>query len=261
MAVMHIDFPSRVLSKTVAASVIIPPSVYQDSRVPAPVLYLLHGFSDNHTAWLHNTSIVRYASEAGLAVVMPSADNSFYTDMAFGGRYWTFLTDELPAVAERLLPIASSPSKRFVAGHSMGGFGALKWGLNHPGQFAAVASLSGVTDMVYHVQHNAQMADDKRRQFELIFGDADIASTPNDILGLLDTLQHAGGQMPRLYQTCGTEDFLYEHNRRFHQKCAELSIPVDGDFRPGGHTWDFWDEAIQRVLHWLPIEANNSRET
>ena len=114
----------------------------------APVLYLLHGLSDDDTIWLRRTSIERYAAPLGLAVVMPQVARSFYTDEAHGNRYWTFLSEELPQLARSFFHLSDRREDTFVAGLSMGGYGALKWALHRPGRFAAAASLSGALDLV-----------------------------------------------------------------------------------------------------------------
>ena len=114
---------------------------------PPPVLYLLHGLSDDDTTWVRRTSIERYAAPLGLAVVMPAGHRSFYADEALGGAYWTFLTEELPSLVHRFFRVSNRPADTFVAGLSMGGYGALKWALRHPDRVAAAASLSGAVDL------------------------------------------------------------------------------------------------------------------
>jgi S-formylglutathione hydrolase FrmB len=96
------------------------------------VLYLLHGLSDDDTAWLRRTSIERYVSELGLAVVMPQVHRSFYSDELHGLRYWTFLSDELPQLVDSFFHVSTRREDTFVAGLSMGGYGALKWALRQP---------------------------------------------------------------------------------------------------------------------------------
>lgn len=97
-----------------------------------PTLYLLHGLSDDDSIWLRRTSIERYVAQMGIAVVMPQVHRSFYTDMAAGGQYWTFISEELPALARSFFPLSAKREDNFVAGLSMGGYGALKLGLRKP---------------------------------------------------------------------------------------------------------------------------------
>ena len=98
-----------------------------------PLLYLLHGLSDDHTAWLRYTSIERYAEAAGLAVVMPAAGRSFYADEAHGHRYWTYVCEELPQVVGDFFRVSQRRRRTPTSpGLSMGGYGAMKLALRHP---------------------------------------------------------------------------------------------------------------------------------
>ncbi|RDW21474.1 esterase [Oceanobacillus arenosus] len=258
MALIQCEFSSEVLSKSMAMNVILPQKSFNQGvrKDKYPTLFLLHGFSDNHTIWARNTSIERHVSDLDLAVVMPAADNSFYTNMRDGGDYWTFLTEELPFVARSLFPLSDKREDTFVAGNSMGGYGALKWGLNKPDQIAAVATLSGVTDMVYHLENIRNEAGDKNSSLSLVFGDEDIRNTASDMLWKLNQIGNTDTERPMLYQACGTEDFLYEHNQRFFKVCKDTSFDLTTDFGPGDHDWKYWDKQIQHVLQWLPIRKD-----
>src|SRR5882724_2530549 len=99
-----------------------------------PTLFLLHGMSDDETIWTRCTSIERYAAPLGLAVVMPNVHRSFYTNMLHGYRYWDFVSQELLEKARGFFPLSSAREDNFVAGLSMGGYGALKLALTLPEQ-------------------------------------------------------------------------------------------------------------------------------
>ena len=149
MALIQCDFYSEVLQLSTSMNVILP----QPARSRYPVLYLLHGLSDDHTIWLRRTSIERFVDPLGLAVVMPAVHRSFYTDMAAGNRYWTFVGRELPALVRAFFPVSRRREDTFVAGLSMGGYGAFKLALSFPQRFAAAASLSGALDQAGAMQH------------------------------------------------------------------------------------------------------------
>jgi S-formylglutathione hydrolase FrmB len=256
MAWIDCHFYSDILGLSTSMYVILPQQtgtqIGMASRAAAdrkhPVLFLLHGLSDDHTIWLRRTSIERYAASMGIAVVMPNVHRSFYTDMAAGGRYWTFLSEELPALARSFFPLSAERKDNFAAGLSMGGYGALKLGLRCPDRFAAAASLSGAVDV----------AESARRWPEegvRIFGDQ-IAGTDNDLFGLASRLAGSEGPKPLLFQCCGTEDFLYESNIRFRDHCRSLGLPLTYEEGPGSHDWSYWDANIQRVLKWLPVSSD-----
>ena len=211
-----------------------------------PVLYLLHGLSDDCTIWERRTSIERYATEKGIAVVMPEVRRSFYADEAVGENYWAFVSEELPALVASTFHVSTAREDTFVAGLSMGGFGAFKLALNHPDRFAAAASLSGVLDTrgFHQSEHGGHLA-------ERVWAGKPLEGTADDLIGLLDQADPA--VLPQLFVDCGTEDFLIEHNRRFLAAAEGRGVEVTSRLRPGAHTWDFWDTGIQDVLDWLPI--------
>lgn len=257
MAFIQCNFRSNVLNLWVSMDVILPqpaPGTRRGDR-KVPVLWLLHGLSDDHTIWQRRTSIERYVEPLNLAVVMPAVDRSFYTDMAQGNRYWSFVTDELPIVARSFFPLSARREDNFVAGLSMGGYGAFKLAFRHPTRFAAAASLSGA---LRNFADDAAASEDPAWAAELtrIFGNLDkFAGSDNDVYALAERLARSKGPIPSLYQCCGTEDFLYDDNVRFKAHAETLGLPLTYEEGPGEHVWGYWDMMIQRVLAWLPLEA------
>ncbi|QHW34566.1 esterase family protein [Paenibacillus rhizovicinus] len=255
MAFIQCDFYSDVLGLSSSMYVILPQNAQSQigmtskaTQTKHKTLYLLHGLSDDHTIWLRRTSIERYVASLGLAVVMPAVNRSFYSNMASGGGdYWTFISEELPALARSFFPLSDRREDNFVAGLSMGGYGAFKLALNKPEQYAAAASLSGALDISSFENHAP--ADFKR-----IFGSAEAANAlPNDLFLAAQTLKESGQPIPSLYQYCGTEDFLYDANVKFRGHAQELGLPLTYVEAPGDHQWSYWDEYIQHVLEWLPL--------
>lgn len=257
MALMHCDFFSEILQLSCSMVVILPERPLAAMGTgPSPLyptLYLLHGLSDDHTIWQRRTSIERYVAEKGLAVVMPAVHRSYYADMENGYRYWTYVSEELPARARDMFPLSAGREDNFVAGLSMGGYGAFKMALSHPDRFAAAASLSGALDV-------AELAGLKDPAWELemrtIFGDLDTIGGSNNDLFFLAT-QVAGSDQPRpsLFQWCGTEDPLYGSNVKFRDFVRKLPLDYTYSEGPGDHTWGQWDAQIQNVLRWLPLSA------
>ena len=257
MALIRCDFFAESLMLGTSMTVLLPqPAAAQigmdgtPAGGPPPVLYLLHGLSDDDTAWTRYTSIERYAAAKGLAVVMPQAHRSFYADEARGGKFWTFLSEELPQVVERFFRVSTRREDTFVAGLSMGGYGALKWAFRQPQRFAAAASLSGALDAAY-----LQRLDLRPHMRELtgrVFGDRDVQGGPDDLLHLAATADPA--RLPGLLLRCGQQDPLLAQNERFVQACAKQGIELNSGFGPGAHEWGYWDREIQTVLDWLPIQ-------
>ncbi|NUU74848.1 alpha/beta hydrolase [Paenibacillus xylanilyticus] len=255
MALIKCDFYSDALGLSTSMHVILPQQTHTQIGMDNvsgkglhPTLYLLHGLSDDDSIWLRRTSIERYVANLGIAVVMPQVHRSFYTDMAEGGRYWTFISEELPALARSFFPLSAKREDNYVAGLSMGGYGAFKLALRKPEQYAAAASLSGALDIAAHMDRNASSAL-QQAELQRIFG-PQVAGTENDLIHLLKESQ---GQRPLLYQCCGTEDFLYEDNQSFRQACTQTDFQLTYEEGPGGHDWAYWDAKIQNVLNWLPL--------
>ena len=246
MALFCAHFTSQTLRLSCSAHVILPDR-RKDPKRPLATLWLLHGLSDDHTTWLRQTSIERYAAAYRLAVVMPAADRSIYADMQYGNQYWTFVSEELPELMRQYFPLSERRAENFVAGLSMGGYGAFKLALSQPARYAAAASLSGALDMT------SRWAAEKRNTLQLAFG-GNPKGTDNDLLHLASKLARSRKPRPRLYQWCGTEDFLYQDNLTFrnHAHCAGLK--VDYSEGPGIHEWNYWDAQIVKVLEWLGAE-------
>ena len=257
MALVRCDFFSEVLEVGTSATVLLPQASEEQIGVAGaagastpdgdfPVLYLLHGLSDDSSAWLRYTSIERYSSPLGLAVVMPQVQRSFYADEVHGSRYWTFLSEELPQVVRSFFRISDRREDTFVAGLSMGGYGALKWALHQPERFAAAASLSGALDI-----EEISRVEWRQPLFQRVF-DGRIGPD-DDLFALLERADVSA--VPPLYVGCGTEDQLYQGNVRFADAARAASLDVHVDFRPGEHEWGLWDTVIRDVLAWLPLRG------
>lgn len=242
MSTMHVLLPQRRLA-----------DAGRKRRLKNRTLYLLHGHSDDHTAWQRWTSIERYVEDLNLVVVMPAVHLSFYNDMAHGGKYWQFISEEVPAVVRDMLPLSASRKDNFVAGLSMGGYGAFKLALTHPDRYAAAASLSGALDIneVVKPVKNDPMNKAWQEEMRTVFGDLNkVPGSKHDLFRLARRTARARVR-PRLYQCCGTEDFLYADNLRFRDFARKLPLDLTYEDGPGEHNWAYWDMMIQRVLEWM----------
>ena len=251
MALLRCDYFSDVLEVGTSMTVVVPQATEEQVGVASPrdigdrpVLYLLHGLSDDSSAWLRYSSIERYAAERGVAVVMPQVGRSFYANEAHGHRYWTHLSEELPNVVRSFFRFSERREDTFVAGLSMGGYGALKWALRHPERFSAAASLSGALDVLGILPGRPEIL---RRVYDDRIGPED------DLFGLLRTTDP--GALPQLHVSCGTEDELYGSSVRFADEARAVGADVRTDFRPGGHEWALWDKVVRDVLAWLPLRG------
>jgi putative tributyrin esterase len=238
---MYVLLPKRTLAEM------------KSKRIPTyRTLYLLHGHSDDHTTWQRWTSIERYAEGLNLAVVMPAVHLSFYNDMTHGGKYWQFISEEVPAIVRDIFPLSSARKDNFVAGLSMGGYGAFKLALTHPERFAAAASLSGALDISAVVDPNdPRNYEAWLEEMRTVFGDlSKVPGSKHDLMALAKKVAK-GSVKPRLYQCCGTEDDLYPDNIRFRDAVRKLPMDLTYEEAPGEHNWAYWDRMIQKALVWM----------
>lgn len=211
-----------------------------------PVLYLLHGLGDNHSCWLRRTAVDRYAEEYGIAVVMPEVQRSFYCDMAHGPAYFSYIADELPQICQRLFRLSAKREDTFIAGNSMGGYGALKAALSRPERFAAAASFSGAVDV------RGRPILDTAESYAIHGGQL---QDKDDLFRLAEQAARHPDGCPRLYMACGLSDFLYEDNQEYRRHLQKLGLPLSYEEWGGGHTWDFWDAAVQKALRFFKEDA------
>lgn len=208
-----------------------------------PVLYLLHGLSDNHTAWSRRTKLDLYAEETGIAIVMPEVQRGFYQDMAYGLPYFTYITEELAGVCQKLFRVTGDPTHTFVAGLSMGGYGAIRCALTYPERYAKAACFSAVTDVHRFFEDNpCGLAEAER-----------IALVGDGVVDDEDLFRLAATEkaFPPIYQCCGDTDFLVEDNRRFHEHLEALGVKHTYEEWAGAHEWRFWDAAIEKALRFF----------
>jgi S-formylglutathione hydrolase FrmB len=233
-----------------SAMVIIP----ENAPGPFPVLYLLHGLSDDHTAWTRRTSIERYVQGVPLMVVMPNGERGWYSDSATvpTSAFETFITSDLIGFVDGAFQTKACREGRAVCGLSMGGYGAFKLALKHPDLFRAAASLSGALDLRARLNPDNPRYDEMR----LVFGET--LSASDDVLALIETADRS--TMPALWMDCGAEDGLLDGNRRTHEHLNSLGIAHDYSERPGGHSWDHWDKVIVDALVFLKRELGISTD-
>ena len=133
----------------------------------------------------------------------------------------------------------------FIAGLSMGGYGALKIALRNPDRYAAAAAFSGALDVASHGRIFTQP-----RYWTDVFGEIDqIAGSENDVYAVAEKIDPAAA--PRLYISCGTEDGFIKDNRRMRDLLDARQSACTYSERPGAHTWEFWDAEIQKALRFF----------
>lgn len=262
MALLHIDFTARSVGVNLPLNLILPDDCDRGGAPLAErkVLYLLHGLSDDASAWQRYTNIEILARDLGLVVVMPSFGRSFYADMANGQAYFTYLTEELPAWLAATFHLSNAREHTLIAGNSMGGYGAFKAAFLRPELYAAACSLSGVLAL------NALMAPPDKtenqvlmHEFDLLFGGLQTlpGSSLHDPIAWLQNAAAASTHLPRLVAICGREDDLLPLNRYFAQTAQSLAIPLEYVETEGRHDWHFWQPHIATFLHAILKEEHD----
>ncbi len=251
MAKINCNFISYTLMRAVDITVVVPSPTFPESsmrataeepcahtpKAPYPVLYLLHGGGNNQSAWTSYTNVEMYAEERNIVIVNMAAENKFFIDDG-DTDYFTFISQELPDFIKGMFPVSERPEDTYIAGLSMGGFGALVHALSHPERFAAFGAFSAATSYKHVLETRPYFpADDGRYE----------------PIALAEKIAGKGGRFPKAYLACGCQDFGYSHNREFKDKLISLGADVTWDeIEQYGHEWRFWGIEIERFLDWLP---------
>jgi putative tributyrin esterase len=251
-SVETVQFHSQLVSATLPYNVILPPGYRASRTTRYPVLYLLHGHAGHYTDWLTRTNVADYAAQYRMIVVMPEGNDSWYVDSAgvATDKYESYLLKELiPDVDKRFRTIQARYA-RAVAGLSMGGYGAIKYGLKYPTTFVFAGSISGAFGVTRYTE--TEMGGNNWEPFLKIFGPtgSDVRKA-NDLFEIARGLSPARiGSLPYFYFDCGTEDAAqhFKPNRELSEIFLEKKIAHEYRELPGTHSWAYWDQQVQEVL-------------
>jgi len=248
MAIIRLDHTAQT-TKVILPLNIILPDPGKMNGIPVrkrKVLYLLHGLSDDASAWQRFSSVEILARDYGLIVVMPSVGRSFYTDMPNGQKFFSYIMEELPQYLSDVFDLAPSREDTLIAGLSMGGYGALKAALLYPERFCAAGSFSGAISLALLA---ARTDDPRYPEFTSVFGDLSrLEGSVHDPMVWLKNAAANPGLLPKLYVSCGKQDDLLMLNRLFQKQCESLGIPLEYHEEEGTHDWPFWDRQIAEFL-------------
>lgn len=263
MALIQVNFMSKSLMRTIPVNVILPvdkltfPGMPEKDAAPYKTLYLLHGIFGNYTDWVAGTNIQRWAEEKDLAVVMPSGDNMFYVDQKESQNYYgELIGKELVEITRKMFPLSHKREDTFIAGLSMGGYGAIRNGLKYHDTFGYIAGLSSamIVDGLEARTNDTPIFIERRDFAESIFGDlSKVKDSDMNPKRLVEKLKEEGAELPKMYLACGTEDSLLKANQEMRDFLTDAGVDVTYEEGPGGHEWDFWNRYIKKVVDWLPL--------
>jgi len=248
MALLRLDHVPETVKVNLPLYIILP-GPGEMGNLPVSnrkVLYLLHGINDDASAWQRYTMIEPIAKLCGLVVIMPSVGRSFYTDQPNGQHFFSYLTIELPRYLKDVFGLSPPRANTFIAGNSMGGYGAFKAAFLHPELYAAAASFSGAFVPGFIL---AYPNDPRLPEFEVLFGDlGKLVGSQHDSNVWIERAARDPAVLPRLFMACGRQEDVLLLNRQFQAACQEHGIPVDYHEEDGKHDWFFWNKQIQRFL-------------
>lgn len=228
------------------------PKTEDDYTCQLPVLWLLHGLSEDASAWMRNTRVEHYLREYGIAAVMMDAHQSCYEDMAHGGKFFSYITKELPVVMNRFFPFSYERSKNYIAGLSMGGMGAMKIGLYCPEQYSVIGCFSaGYANYRPIIPAKKQFHE---KVFDNAYGKMGLDPGERYTEECARKIVEENICIPRIYHTCGKNDFIRKnslHTRDFFESFQGNPFDYVYEEFPGIHDWAYWDKQIQRFLIYI----------
>ncbi len=258
--VQDFQLTSKLMARQMPYRVILPAS-YEISKTKTavekplsyPVLYLLHGLTGHFDNWGSKTKLADYAKNFNYIIVMPEGNNGWYSDSATvaNDKYESYIVQELIPEIERKFRVKPARESRAIAGLSMGGYGAIKFGLKYPQMFALVGSFSGALGAASWTEKEIGTKGTIAESINGVFGLSDNANrSANNIFKMaLEASDDQIKSMPFVYQSCGTEDFLYKNNRDFVDVLQQKKIPHEYRETPGGHDWKFWNAQVKEFLN------------
>jgi len=242
MALFRCSFRSKVMGTQMSFNLILPEGCTEN----VPLVLLLHGLGGDQDHWLLNCPLGKTLAARGMAALLPDGGTSWFCDMKYGGKYATYIGQELMDYVQAVFPVTKQRERTFAAGLSMGGYGALKLTLTHPDRFAGCGALSGAVDILARFQ-----LGDRHEQGLAIWGEdycAAIPDSPDDTYALARKLEQAGHPKPWIYQACGTEDERLRENHLFRDFIQDRGYVYEYYEGPGGHNWEFWNAQLPVTL-------------
>jgi S-formylglutathione hydrolase FrmB len=230
-----------IMQKEVKSVVVLPDNYNKKSLYP--VVYLLHGYSDNYAKWINTVPTIKtLANEYQLILVCPDGGySSWYFDSPIDStfQYETFITRDLLPYIDGHYSTISDRSARAITGLSMGGHGALYLAIRNKDLFASAGSMSGGVDL----RTSTKKFDIAKR-----IGSIEANAAEWDNRSVVNMVSDLKNKELNLIIDCGVSDFFYQINAGLHRRLMALNIDHDYIERPGSHNWDYWTNSIQYQL-------------
>ena len=252
--VQTVQFQSQLVGKALPYNVVLPVGydlpASREKRYP--VVYLLHGLFGHYDNWTSRTRLTDYTLTHEVIIVTPEGNNGWYTDseLAPKEQYESYIVKELIPDVDRRFRTITDRSGRAIAGLSMGGYGAIKFGVKYPAMFSFAGSMSGAMNAASWTREELSGLPSVWKSLQQVFGeDGGQMRLSNDLSKRIRDLPNQEiAALPFIYLDCGTEDPLFSSNRSFAELLVSRKIPHEYRQRPGGHSWAYWDAQVQEVL-------------
>ena len=241
---------SKLMGRDMPYRIIFPKEYSAKTESRFPVIYLLHGLTGHYTNWTDKTKVADYAADHRFLIVTPEGDNGWYSDSVSTptDKYESYIVQELIPEIDAKYRTITDRDHRMMAGLSMGGYGALKFGLKYPDKFSLIGSFSGALGAAGWTQKNAGTI---AMSIDSVFGvdKGSPARKANDVFAMIrEITPEKLKALPYIYEACGTDDFLIQNNRDFMALMLEKKVPHEYRQKPGGHDWIFWDDQVREFL-------------
>ena len=241
---------SKLMNRRMPYRMVLPPDYANSNETfRYAVIFLLHGLSGHYDNWTEKTRLADYAKKHKYIIIMSEGGNGWYTDSvsAPNDKFESYLIKELIPEVDKTFRTIADRDHRAIAGLSMGGYGGIKFGLKYPDMFSLAGSFSGVLGATDFNEKNAGAIG---KSLEPIFGaEGSDTRKANDIFAMVrDLTPEKLRNVPYIYQSCGTEDFLFRNNRDFDALLIDKKVPHEYREHPGIHNWEFWDDQVREFL-------------
>lgn len=271
MGLLQCRFFSDILQTNTSITVTIPevtrlPEFHQlgaGKRVQFPVMYVLHGGTDDSTYWMRKTRIEEYGQRYGFMTVSLDAFSSCYSNMVHGYRYFDFLTEELPRFVEGMFPASTEREDRIIAGFSMGGQGTLKAAFLRPEQYGAAMPLCGARDIVslFEKWESMENGPDLTAARNALGPIGELRGSVHDLVHLARAAGAYKEKLPPLFVACANDDYAAELTEEYHQLLCEVGIEHTYFKAPGIHDYYFVDRTLKYALdNWLKLRGPRLKE-
>ena len=253
---------SQILQMDTGITIVVPDKYEEGKEYKAA--YLLHGLGGGSGNWGDHTMLTLYARDYDTIFIMPEAARSFYTDMKYGQKFFTYVAEELPMICKTVFHISAKRQDTAVIGASMGGYGALKCALSKPEQYGYCAAFSSAC--LYLKEYldeyrpkekwdevRAAFGDQMVMDFLAIHGEELEWKPEHEILCLADRAEKEK-EKPRIYMACGYKDYLREFNVRFAKEMKNRDFDFTFEEWEGQHDWYFFNQALEKALKYKDLQ-------